>query len=37
MNGLLTKEFWDPVFSGQKPVASGLREMKPRLEGITGS
>jgi ABC-type glycerol-3-phosphate transport system substrate-binding protein len=36
MNGLLTKEFWDPAFSGQKPVASGLREMKPRLEAITG-
>jgi ABC-type glycerol-3-phosphate transport system substrate-binding protein len=34
MNAIVTKEFWDPAFAGQKPVASGLRELKPRLQQI---
>jgi hypothetical protein len=37
MNAIVTKEFWDPAFAGQKPVASGLRELKPRLQQIVGS
>jgi ABC-type glycerol-3-phosphate transport system substrate-binding protein len=37
MSDLLTKEFWDPVFAGQKQVPAALREMKPRLQQIAGS
>jgi len=36
MNAIVIKEFWDPVFTGQKAVAGGLRELKPRLQQITG-
>jgi multiple sugar transport system substrate-binding protein len=37
MSDLLTKEFWDPVFTGQKQVPAALREMKPRLQQIASS
>jgi hypothetical protein len=37
MNALVTNEFWNPAFAGQKPVGPGLRELKPRLQQIAGA
>jgi multiple sugar transport system substrate-binding protein len=36
LNKIVTEEFWNPAFAGQQSVASGLRELKPRLEQIIG-
>jgi multiple sugar transport system substrate-binding protein len=37
MNALVTNEFWNPVFAGQKPVGPALREIKPRLQQIVNT
>jgi multiple sugar transport system substrate-binding protein len=37
MNAIIAGEFWDPVFSGLKPVAPALRDIKPRLQQIVSS
>jgi ABC-type glycerol-3-phosphate transport system substrate-binding protein len=37
MNALVTTEFWNPAFAGQKPVGAGLRELKPRLQQIAST
>jgi hypothetical protein len=34
---VVTNEFWNPVFAGEKPVATALREMKPRLQQLTAA
>ncbi|MGH2369361.1 MAG: extracellular solute-binding protein [Chloroflexota bacterium] len=34
ISGVVTQEFWNPVFAGEKPVAATLREMKPRLQQL---
>jgi multiple sugar transport system substrate-binding protein len=37
MNALVTGEFWNPVFAGEKPVGPALRELKPRLQQLAGA
>ena len=37
INAVLTNEFWNPVFNGEKGVEAGLREMKPRLQRLVAS
>ena len=37
LSGVVTNEFWNPVFAGEKPVAAALREMKPRLQQLTAA
>jgi ABC-type glycerol-3-phosphate transport system substrate-binding protein len=37
MNKLVADEFWNPVFTGQKPVGPALRDIKPRLQQIVSS
>jgi multiple sugar transport system substrate-binding protein len=37
MSDLVTNQFWNPAFAGQKPVGAGLRELKPRLQQLANT